>query len=59
MLYTGLDNKTSHKGMDVNESDWDKFIEHLNATLDSFQVPQQERSDVLNFIESARVDIVE
>jgi hemoglobin len=59
MLYIGRDNKTSHKGMGITDSDWDKFIAHLNATLDVFQVPQQERSDLLNFIDSTRADIVE
>ena len=59
LLYTGRDNKTSHKGMGVSVSDWEKFIGHLNATLDSFQVPHQEHSDVLNFIETTRADIVE
>ena len=59
LLYAGRDNKTSHKGMGVSESDWEKFIGHLNATLDSFQVPQQEHDDVLSFIESTRADIVE
>lgn len=59
LLYTGRDNKTSHKGMGVSGSDWEKFIGHLNATLDSFQVPQQEHDDVVSFIESTRADIVE
>jgi hemoglobin len=59
LLYTGRDNKTSHKGMGISESDWEKFIGHLNATLDKFQLPQQERSDVTGFIESTKADIVE
>jgi hemoglobin len=59
LLYTGRDNKTSHKGMGISESDWEKFTGHLNATLDKFQLPQQERSDVLGFIESTKADIVE
>ena len=59
LLYTGRDNRTSHKGMGISESDWTKFIGHLNATLDNFQLPQQERSDVIGFIESTREDIVE
>ena len=59
LLYTGRDNKTSHKGMGISESDWEKFIAHLNATLDNFQLPQQERSDVIGFIESTKADIVE
>ena len=59
LLYTGRDNKTSHKGMGINESDWEKFIGHLNATLDHFQLPQQEHNDVIAFIESTKADIVE
>jgi hemoglobin len=59
LLYTGRDNKASHKGMGINESDWEKFIGHLNATLDFFQLPQQERSDVMAFIASTKADIVE
>ena len=59
LLYTGRDNKTSHRGIGISESDWEKFIAHLNATLDNFQLPAQERSDVIAFIESTRADIVE
>lgn len=59
LLYTGRDNKTSHKGMGINESDWELFIGHLNATLDSFQLPEQEHNDVISFIESTKADIVE
>jgi len=59
LLYTGRDNKTSHKGMGIGEGDWEKFIGHLNATLEKFQLPQQERSDVMGFIESTKADIVE
>jgi len=59
LLYTGRDNKTSHKGMGISESDWEKFIGHLNATLEKFELPQQEHSDVIGFIESTKADIVE
>ena len=59
LLYTGRDNKTSHKGMGISESDWEKFIAHLNATLDKLELPQQERDDVIGFIESTKADIVE
>ena len=48
LLYTGRDNKTSHKGMGISESDWEKF-----------ELPQQEHSDVIGFIESTKADIVE
>ena len=59
LLYTGRDNKTSHKGMGISADDWLIFIGHLNATLDKFDLPPQERSDVTAFIEGTRADIVE
>ena len=59
LYYTGRDMALSHKGMRISGSDWATFIRHLNATLDTFQVPQQERSEVLAFVESTRPDIVE
>ena len=59
MLYTGRDNQTSHKGMGVSESDWEAFMGHLDATLNSFSVPRQERNDVIGFVQGTRADIVE
>ncbi len=59
MLYTGRDNKTSHRGMGITKDDWSVFISHLNGTLTHFQVPENEQSDVLAFIESTKTDIVD
>lgn len=59
LYYTGRDMKTAHKGMKISESDWVRFLEHLNATLDAFQVPQAEREEAAAFIHSTKPDIVE
>jgi Truncated hemoglobins len=59
LLYVGRDMKISHKGMGVSESDWQSFIGHLEATLDSFKVRAGERAEVLAFVDSTRRDIVE
>jgi hemoglobin len=59
LLYVGRDMKTSHEGMGIGESDWPIFIRHLEATLDSFRVPADERAAVLAFVESTKRDIVE
>jgi hemoglobin len=59
MYYTGRDMVLSHRGMKVSERDWTAFIAHLNATLDAFNLPQAERADVVNFIQSTRAEIVE
>jgi hemoglobin len=57
--YVGRDMKTSHRGMGINESDWQRFIGHLDATLDKFAVPAAERAAVLGFVDSTKADIVE
>jgi len=59
LYYTGRDMVTTHKGMGISASDWEVFLDHLKATLENFQVPEQERCDVLAFVESTKVDIVE
>src|SRR6266571_4650337 len=50
LYYVGRDMKTSHRGMGISESDWQRFIGHLEDTLDKFAVPATERTEVLGFI---------
>jgi hemoglobin len=59
LYYTGRDMKISHKGMKISESDWSRFLGHLNATLQTFRVPQAERDEVVAFVQSTKPDIVE
>ena len=59
LYYVGRDMKTSHRGMGISESDWQRFIGHLETTLDTFEVPAAERTDVSGFINSTKADIVE
>lgn len=59
LYYVGRDMKTSHRGMGINEQDWHVFLGHVNATLDHFKVPSQEKSEVLGFVDSLKKDIVE
>jgi hemoglobin len=59
LYYTGRDMKTSHIGMKISETDWSRFLGHLNATLETFKVPQAEHDQVVAFIQSTKPDIVE
>lgn len=59
LYYTGRDMKTSHKGMGIDEGDWQAFIGHVEATLATFEVPAAERGEVLAFVGSLKGDIVE
>jgi len=54
-----LGEKTSHRGMGINESDWQRFMGHLEATLDKFSVPAADRAAVLEFVDSTKADIIE
>jgi hemoglobin len=59
MVYTGRDMKVSHKGMRIDEQDWQAFTGHLNATLDHFGLTGDLRQTVVSFVESTKGDIVE
>ena len=59
MLYTGRNMMTTHRGMQISEADWTRFIGHLTDTLRHFDLPAAETNDVLTFIESTKSEIVE
>ncbi len=56
--YTGRDMKTVHTGLNITESDWDLSAKYLTQTLDKFQVPDQEKTEVLNLVTSLKPAIV-
>jgi hemoglobin len=58
VYYTGRDMLTSHRGMGISESDWRRFLGHLNDTLAHFALGEAEKSDVTGFIESTKAEIV-
>ena len=51
--------KTSHEGLGINEADWEIFMDHGAATLDHFEVPEGEKTEVLDFFTSLKGEIVE
>ena len=59
MYYVGRDMKISHRGLGINESDWQAFLGHVETTLTTFEVPASERAEVLGFVASTKGDIVE
>ncbi len=59
MVYTGRDMKTLHVGMRLDEEDWKRAMAHLTATLEAFEVPDQEKGEVMSFHELLKSDIVE
>jgi hemoglobin len=59
MVYTGRDMKTLHVGMRLDADDWKRAMVHLTATLEAFDVPEQEKGEVLSFHENLKTEIVE
>lgn len=59
MYYTGRSMTLAHRGMRISESDWDRFVSHVQSTLAAFEVSTDERADVLAFIASTKDEIVE
>jgi len=59
LYYVGRDMQISHRGLGINESDWQTFIGHVEATLNTFEVPTPERAEVLAFVASTKAQIVE
>ena len=58
-VYKGRDMKTSHAGMGIAKSDWDRSVMHLVATLDKFKVPAKEKDELLGAVSGLMKDIVE
>jgi hemoglobin len=56
--YTGRSMPESHRELQITPGEWLAFMEDLNRTLDKFDVPQGERSEVVAIVESTRDDIV-
>ncbi len=59
MYYTGRNMTLTHRGMGISESDWARFIVHLQETLASFDLAEAEKADVLAFIDTTKNEIVE
>jgi len=58
-MYVGRDMKTAHKGMGINDGDWQAFIGHVEATLAAFEVPTAERAAVIGFVSGLKPEIVD
>lgn len=57
--YKGGDMKTVHKGQRVSSADFTALVEDLVKALDTFKVPEKEKSELLGALASMQGDIVE
>src|SRR5215831_7033155 len=58
-FYLGRDMKLAHKGMGITRDDYAAFMRCLSVTLDTFEVPEPERSEVVAFANSLEPEITE
>jgi hemoglobin len=56
--YQGRDMKTTHKGMDLSDGDFDAMAGDMVKALDKFRVPTREKGEVMALLGSMRRDIV-
>ncbi|HAA61953.1 MAG TPA: group 1 truncated hemoglobin [Planctomycetaceae bacterium] len=56
--YTGRSMAESHEHLDINEVEWQAFLEDFQATLDKFEVPAAEQAELFAIVESTKSDIV-
>jgi hemoglobin len=57
-IYIGRDMKTSHKGLNITEADWQTAVGDLTATLTKFKVGAAEQRDLAAALGTIKADIV-
>ena len=57
--YTGKDMKTAHEGLGITGADFNALVEDLVKALDKFNVPEQEKQELLAILGPMQTDIVE
>lgn len=58
-VYTGRDMKTTHAGMRISEADFNALVQDLVAALNTFNVPEAERKELLGILGPMKKEIVE
>lgn len=56
--YTGRDMKTTHAGLKITMADFNALVEDLVKSLDKFEVPAAEKSELLGILGPLNKDIV-
>lgn len=56
--YTGKNMVEAHKGMNIQNADFDALVGDLVKALDFYKVPEQEKSELLGVLGPMRSDIV-
>jgi len=58
-LYVGRDMKSSHAGLGISASEWDRMMKHATASLNKFHIRPKEQEEFLGIFEKFEGDIIE
>ncbi|WP_246590229.1 group I truncated hemoglobin [Marinobacterium ramblicola] len=56
--YQGRDMKSSHAHLNITEAEWGRMVSIFKEVLAKHSVPEQETQELLDIVESTKVDIV-
>ena len=56
--YTGKSMADSHAHLDITEGEWQAIMDDLHQTFEKFQLPAEERAELVAIVNSTKNDIV-
>lgn len=56
--YTGRSLKETHQSLNISEREWDAMVVDFKATLNKYNVPEKEYTELLEVVGSVKGDIV-
>ena len=56
--YTGRSMADSHRHLNVNEAEWNYFIDDFRQTLDKYEIPSAEQQELVDLFERSRTEVV-
>lgn len=56
--YTGKSMYDSHVDLEITEEEWQAFLDDFQQTLDKFEVPEREQTELFAIVDSTKSDIV-
>jgi hemoglobin len=56
--YTGRSMADSHRHLNVNEAEWNYFIDDFRQSLDKYEIPSAEQQELVDLFERSRTEVV-
>lgn len=56
--YTGRSMADSHRHLNVNEAEWNSFIDDFRQSLDKYEIPSAEQQELVELFERSRTEVI-